>query len=114
MTLQGKLRWFGEKLAEICPRTYHYKKAVNASLPYCVWSETGEVDSFGADNKKEEQVIGGDVHYFTKTEYDPVSDDIQSLLNENRLYWRLESVQYEPDTGLIHYEWSWGIGYTKN
>lgn len=110
MTLQSKLKWFGVQLSNICPRSYHYTKAVNASLPYLVWAEYGEMDDFNADNRKAEQVIGGSVHYFTKTEYDSVIDGIQAMLNDNRLTWRLESVQYEPDTGIIHYEWGVGLG----
>lgn len=114
MTLQGKLQWFGSQLASVVTRTYHYTKAANAAVPYCVWTEIGETDDFSADNTKAEQTIGGTINYFTKQEYDPVIDNIQALLNNNRLTWRLESVQYEPDTNLIHYEWSWGIDEVRS
>ena len=37
-------------------------------------------------------------------------DTIQDALNgiEN-CGWRLESVQYEDETNLIHFEWTWRI-----
>lgn len=110
MTLQGKLQWFGAQLAAICTRTYHYTKAANAAVPYAVWAEDGESDEFRADSHKAEQTIGGTINYFTKQEYDSTLDNIQAMLNSYKLMWRLESVQYEPETGLIHYEWRWNIG----
>lgn len=114
MTLQGKLKWFGTQVASVVTRTYHYTKAMNAAVPYAVWAEDSESDQFEADNYKAEQSIGGSLNYFTKQEYDPVLDDIQELLNSHKLIWNLESVQYEPETGLIHYEWRWSIGEVQD
>ena len=47
----------------------------------------------------------------TRTEYDPTLDRIQEILNgfDFPFSWRLESVQYEDDTDLIHYEWTWSV-----
>lgn len=109
MILQEKLKWFGAKVAENCIRTYHYTKAKNASVPYAVWAEDSEAQSFHADSRKSEQVISGTLNYFTKTEYDSVIDALQTMLNSVAVAWYLASVQYEPDTGLIHYEWRWDI-----
>lgn len=113
MTLQQKMKWFGERVASVCTRTYHYTKATKASVPYAVWAEDSEASSFHADSRKAEQVISGSLNYFTKTEYDSVCDDIQSMLNETAVEWYLSSVQYEPETGLIHYEWRWDIDGTN-
>ncbi len=35
-------------------------------------------------------------------------DAIQKTLGALGLGWALESVQYEEETNLIHYEWRWG------
>ena len=114
MTLQSKLKWFGAQIASVCARTYHYCRPNKYSLPYVVWAEDSEGDSFQADNRKGEQVITGSLDYFTKTEYDSVIDDIQDCLDVNRVGWNLESVQFEPETGLIHYEWRWSLGKVQD
>lgn len=113
MTLQEKLKWFGVKVAENCTRTYHYTKAKNASVPYAVWAEDSEGDSFHADSHKAEQVISGSLNYFTKTEFDPVCDALQDMLDGECCEWYLSAVNYEPETGLIHFEWRWDIDGNK-
>lgn len=78
--------------------------------PYCLWAEDGEGDSLHTSNKKQEQVITGTIDYFTKTDFDPMVDEIQSCLNSIESFgWNLNSVQYEDETNLIHYEWSFEI-----
>lgn len=109
MTLQEKLRWFGAKVAGVCSHAYHYTKAKNATVPYAVWAEDSEGESFHADSHKAEQVISGSLNYFTKTEFDSTCDALQDMLDNVCCEWYLSSVQYEPDTGLIHYEWRWDI-----
>ena len=113
-TMQQKLKWFGAQIATVCTRTYHYCRPNTAAVPYAVWAEDSEAESFHADNRKGEQVISGSLNYFTKREYDSVIDDIQDCLDVNRVGWSLASVQYEPDTNLIHYEWRWEIGKVQD
>jgi len=114
MTLQERLKWFGVGAASICPRAYHYTRAKNSTVPYIVWAEDSEAESFHADSRKAEQRISGSLSYFTKKEYDPVCDDIQTFLDGSTAYWYLSAVNYEPETGLIHYEWRWDIHGCKN
>ena len=52
-----------------------------------------------------EQAIEGTIDYFTRTEYDPNFEKIQEVLSEAEISYRLNSVQYEDETGYIHYEW---------
>lgn len=87
---------------------YHYEAAEDYALPYIVWAEEGEDDSFSANNKKEEQTIQGSVDFFTQTEFDPIVDDIQDVLNELGGFY-LEAVQFEENTKLIHYTWKWSL-----
>ena len=90
-------------------KVYHYWRT-REEAPYCVWQEESEGDSLHTGNHKTEQVITGTIDYFTKTEYDPIVDSIQDALNTvENLGWKLDSVSYEDDTGLIHYSWDWEI-----
>jgi hypothetical protein len=87
---------------------FHYY-ATQQSDKYIVWAEDGEADSTSGDNKKIDQVLQGTIDYFTKTEFDPNFQVIQEKLNSAEISWRLNSIQYEEDTGYIHYEWVWEL-----
>ena len=106
MLLTDKLKNFAEKIAEIEDvNIYHYFRPM-MSAPFILWAETGENNNFSADNHKDEQIVGIDIDYYTKAEFDGVTDDIQEILQEIECAWTLSSVAYEDDTELIHYSWS--------
>ena len=77
--------------------------------PFLVWAETGETTSFDADNGKREQSIEGTADYYTLTEYDSTIDAIQNAVNTLGCGWVLANVEYEDETKLIHYSWTWRI-----
>lgn len=86
-------------------QVYHYWR-FGKDLPYCIWQEVSEADSFEGDNHKGEQAISVTVDYFTRTEYDPMADSIQSALDgAEDVSWRYESIQFEEDSNTIHHEW---------
>lgn len=88
---------------------YHYWHP-RLNPPYCIWAEDGEGDSLHTGNHKSEQVITGTIDYFTKTDLDETVDLIQNALNTlENCGWMLNSVQFENETNLIHYEWSFEI-----
>lgn len=87
---------------------YHFE-ARKEKGNYIVWAEDGEGSSGHADGQKTTQVIQGTIDYYTKTEFDPIFDLIQEKLNSADIAWRLNSIQYEQDTGYIHYEWVWEV-----
>lgn len=90
-------------------KVYHYWRT-RQNPPYCVWQEDGEGDSLHTNNRKTEQVISGTVDYFTLNEYDENIENIQNALNSlENCGWSLNTVQYEEDTNLIHYEWNFEI-----
>ena len=105
MTLQCKLATFGARMADVVPNAFHYWRPQMAA-PFLVWAETGESDPFDGENRKQEQTINISVDYYTKTEFDPVVDEIQAELNNGCLSWRLDAVEFEEDTELIHYTWA--------
>ena len=48
--------------------------------------------------------------FFTKREFDPWVEAFEASLNRCQgLTWRLNSIQYEEDTGFTHYEWEWEV-----
>lgn len=97
-------------LLTVTPNVYHYHaKGTKKPDKYIVWAEDGETGASHADNRKRKQAMGGTVDYFTKMEYDPAVEAIQTALNDAGIGWRLESIQYEEDTGYIHYEWVWEV-----
>lgn len=107
-SLQSKLEKVGKALyAELGDMVYHYWRPVR-SAPMCIWQEDGEA-SFRADFREREQGITGTVDYFTQTEYDQNADKIQRALNKTCSNWNINSVQYEEDTKLIHYEWTFTV-----
>lgn len=87
---------------------YHYE-AAGVKDRYIVWAEDSEPRSLGANNHKDGQTIQGTIDYFTKTDFDETVDKIQDALNEARISFRLNSVQYEDETGYQHYEWLWEV-----
>lgn len=113
MSLQNKLAQFGSAFAELTANVNHYWRPVK-NVPCIIWAETGEDDSFHANNHKEEQRIIGTVDLFTKTEFDPLADQIQETLENLGVTWSLDAVQYEDETNLIHYTWNWGVTFNGN
>lgn len=108
MSLIKKLEKIKDTLNTIDATVYHYK-AFNQTKDYIVWAESGEADSFHGDNRKTEQVITGTIDFFTKTEYSTIIDDIQNALNNAEISFLLNSVQYEEETNIIHYEWTFEV-----
>jgi len=99
-----KLSDLRDLLLTVSTDVFHYS-ALQKPDKYIVWAEDGEAGSINADDSKEDQVIQGNIDYFTKTEFDTNFDLIQEKLNSADLSWRLNSIQYEEETGYIHYEW---------
>ena len=104
MSLQTKLKTIGDALAELTEHCFHYYRP-QMDPPFIVWAEDSETSAFNGDNHKGEQAVAGWVDYYTPTEYDPMLDSIQETLNALPIGWRLDSVNYEDDTDLIHYSW---------
>lgn len=108
-SLQTELNSFYGLFQNLNCSVTHYVR-FNQTPPFLVWAEQGEDQSFHGNNTKEEQQITGAVDFFTKTEFDPLVDDIQTILNNApNVGWNLDAVQYEEETYLIHYTWSWWL-----
>ena len=97
-----------EALLQVDVEVFHYY-ALHPSDRYVVWAEDGEGTELAADNRKIGQVLTGTIDFFTKTEQDPAREEIQRVLGDAEISYSLNSVQYEEETGYIHYEWRWEV-----
>ena len=86
---------------------YHYWRD-NPTAPFVVWQEDGEEVSEYGDNAKITQQLTGTIDFYTKTEFDPIIDELQAAMNSFAGFgWELNAVTFETDTKLIHYHWIW-------
>lgn len=83
---------------------YHYRAPADSNR-YVVWAEDSEYAELLTDNYKPGQTIEGTIDLYTKNEDDTYINDIPKALNKARIWWGLNSVQYEDETRFIHYEW---------
>ena len=76
---------------------------------YFVWQADGEADCI-LDGRHAEKAVTGSTDLFTKQEFDPWKDQMeQAFDNAPDILWRLNSIQFEEDTGFWHYEWLWTV-----
>lgn len=87
---------------------YHYVAAPNSTPPYMVWAEDGDNDLL-AGNVHAERCYTGTVDLYTRTDGDPLFSAIPAALEGLGASYYLNSVQYEEETGLVHYEWVWEV-----
>ena len=62
-------------------------------------------------NRHAEKAQRGRTNLYTKIEFDPWKEDFERELNRAGIAWRLNSAQYEEDTGFWHFEWIWAVRY---
>lgn len=93
-----------EALLTVSDNVGHYE-AMKKDDRYIVWAEDGAGDRLGVDNHVSFQAVQGTIDLYTKTENDPLIEQIQEALKTARICFYLNSVQYEDESKLIHYEW---------
>lgn len=75
---------------------------------YFVWGENG-ADDLEASNVHAEKAVTGYTDLYTKQEFDPWKDRLEESFDKYGIFWSLNSVQYEEETGFTHYEWYWSV-----
>ena len=95
-------------LLAVTDQVYHFE-ATGAEGAYIVWAEDGQGDAVWANGAMQTQALSGTIDYFTKDEGDEAIAEIQAALISAGIAFGLNSIQYEPDTGYIHYEWTWEV-----
>lgn len=97
-----------QALLTVTDSVFHYD-AMEKSDQYIVFMEDGQGDEAWADDLCTWQSVTGTIDYFTRKESDPNVEKIQKALNGGEIVWSLYSVQFEKDTGYIHWEWEWEV-----
>lgn len=78
--------------------------------PYLIWMEDSAGNTVAGDGAICHQAIEGTADLYTADLDDwSLFHAVQLALNQNACAWRLNSVQYEDDTKLKHYEWVWQV-----
>jgi hypothetical protein len=93
----------------VLPEHSHHYTADGETGNYIVWSEDTQANSIYAEDKMDDRALQGTTDYFTKIEYDPMVNQIETAMNNSDMSWKLNSIQFEKDTGYIHYEWVWEV-----
>lgn len=88
----------------------HYAWApAPASGDYGVWSEDG-VNDFEADGVHAERAVTGTIDLFCRSDASTSPAAVESVLRSQPCCaWSLNSIQFEEETGLIHYEWIYNV-----
>lgn len=80
------------------------KNASELSRDHGVWAEDSENTLF-ANGKHAERAIQGTIDYFTRSDDGAAMATIEAALDSINIAWYLNSIQFEDDTGFLHYEW---------
>lgn len=75
---------------------------------YFVWAEDGANDLMAGDGHAE-RAVSGTTDLFTKVEFDSWAAELEASLSRHDIAWSLVSVDFEEDTGFIHYSWDWEV-----
>lgn len=89
----------------------HYAWADNAperARDHGVYAEDGERALF-ANNRRAERVLEGTIDLFTRDDTGAAKRNVEEALDKYDVKFRLESIQYEQDSGFIHYEWVFNV-----
>lgn len=91
----------------------------NLNFAHHAWSKAPDGDygtyAEGSGNDLEADSVHAErgtdcyLNYYTRDNSGTPRTTIEGILNSLRIPWYLNSVQYENDTGYIHYEWVFGI-----
>lgn len=87
---------------------YNYTAPANKPLSYVVYGKDGE-NVASANDRHAETADEGYIDLFTKNPEDPLIESIPLALDAGGVAYSLESIQYEEETGYLHYEWIWEV-----
>lgn len=74
---------------------------------YGVVTVSGQTELATDEDSVSEKMLEGYVDVFTRISDGTEMTLVESCLRDLRLWFTFESVQYEEETGYIHYEWRW-------
>lgn len=99
---------FATYLAETGYEFVHHSWSGKQPPTYGVYAED-EVQALWADGKKAEEALHGTVDLYTRDDTAQPRVNVEAALDLMPIYYELASIQYEEETGYIHYEWAWVV-----
>ena len=78
--------------------------AAQLQTDHGVWAEDSE-RSLYANNVHAERIRQGMIHWFTRSDDSPAPLAIEAALDAASIPWHLDGVDFEEDTGFLHYVW---------
>ena len=97
-----------DTLLTVTQDVYHYK-ALKKKDRYIVWAEDGSGNQLNANNARRQTTVTGRVNLFSKTENDEYIRKIEEAMIREKISFKLDSVQYEEETGYIHHIWDFEV-----
>lgn len=97
-----------DALVSVTLDTYKRFAPSDTDFPYIVWGDDGAND-LGANNAHGEKCSTGYIDLYTRRDGDPLKAKIEAALEGIPTAYQLISVDYEEDTGVIHYSWDWEL-----
>ncbi len=91
------------------PHNYKFAHFAWSHAPagdYGTWNEDSGTE-FKVGNLVAEQLMSGYLDYFTRDNSGVPATAIQNAMTDAGVVWHLAAVQYEDDTGYIHYTWEY-------
>lgn len=96
-------------LLGLTDRVYHFEAPENAAPPYIVWQEIGQGEILSGDDSQDTYATAGTIDVFSKNAKEPLVASVYKALNDACISFYKKSVQYEPDTRLIHTEYEFDV-----
>ncbi|MBR1659248.1 MAG: hypothetical protein IJ705_02905 [Oscillospiraceae bacterium] len=78
--------------------------AAETKRDHGVWGEDFEKALY-ADNAHAERIWQGMVHWFSRSDDGADAAKIEAALTAAEIPWSLDGVDFEEDTGFLHYVW---------
>ena len=93
---------------QVTDNVSHYERLKGSR--YFVWQEEGRTDYVNDNGQHTEKTVHGSTDLYTKTEFDPWADQIEDAFEAAGIpYQKTLAGTKEPETGLIHHEWTWSV-----
>ena len=91
-------------LLTVTQNVRHYSYP-NPPADYIVYAEDMQSDALHGAGTMRNQTLEGTVDYFTKSLNSNNAKAVQNALLSAGIPFRCNSIQYEPSTGYLHFEW---------
>lgn len=97
-----------EILLTVSEHAYHHFAQEATHPEYIVYAEDSTGNALYSNNIFEDRTIEGTIDLFTK-DADSYTTfyAVEAALRKEKVPFRLNTIQFEHDTGYKHYEWVW-------